>query len=259
MPIEHYHAHHGMKPKFFKLREESGVPYLGVELEVDKSPDRNSEEVADKLTEIMGANFMYYETDGSVEHGFECITQPATFGYHYTRKHGNYENAFRLLVSSNFRSHNTNSCGLHVHVNRNYFKNDKSYLFLLKVFDKYWNELSVFSRRQPSQLSRWASRYEGTPEQILNTHEDIFDRYKCINFGNYNTIEFRIFRGTLNPTSYFSCLKLVDNICVMANQFADDRIRMEDIKFEDFLTEEYMKDYWQHAQTLHSRHNTQGE
>lgn len=254
MPIEHYHYHHGMKPKFFKLREEKNVPYLGVELEIDKCPDRNGGEVSEKLQELMGANFMYYETDGSIEHGFECITQPATFGYHY-KKLKNYQNAFKYLISNNYRSHNTNSCGLHVHVNRNYFENIDSHLFVLKVFDKFWDELKTFSRRSDDSLSRWASKYDESPESIINSNEDIFDRYKCINFLNSNTIEFRIFKGTLNPNSYFSCLKLINNICVMSNQFANKDIKFEDIKFEDFLTDDYMKDYWKHVNNLKNRHS----
>lgn len=254
MPVEHYHYHHNIKPKFFKLREEKNVPFLGVELEIDKSPERNENEVSEKLAEIIGANFMYYETDGSLEHGFECITQPATLGYH-CKKLKNYQNAFKFLVSNNYRSHNTNSCGLHIHVNRSYFNDVNSYLFMLKVFDKFWDDLKIYSRRSEDELSRWASKYEESPEQIIDSGGDIFDRYKCINFLNSDTIEFRIFKGTLNPNSYFSCLKLINNICIAANQFSNKDIRFEDVKFEDFLTDDSMVDYWKHAKNLNDRHN----
>ena len=38
------------------------------------------------------------------------------------------------------------------------------------------------------------------------------DRYMAVNLTNANTIEFRLFRGTLNPTAFFAALELVDVI-----------------------------------------------
>lgn len=86
-----------------------------------------------------------------------------------------------------------------------------------------------FSRRTQSQLNRWASRY-GLKEQP----RDILDhakggshagRYTCINLQNQDTIEFRIFRGTLKYTTLIATLQLLDRICDVAISYSDKEIK----------------------------------
>ena len=68
--------------------------------------------------------------------------------------------------------------------------------------EKHWDELLKFSRRTPRQLQRWAARYDykEQPKEILDNAKvgaTGNGRYSCINLENTNTIEFRMFRGTL--------------------------------------------------------------
>jgi hypothetical protein len=46
-------------------------------------------------------------------------------------------------------------------------------------------------------------------------------RYTCVNITNYDTIEFRIFRGTLKYSSLIATLQLVDAICEVATSLSD--------------------------------------
>ena len=52
--------------------------------------------------------------------------------------------------------------------------------------------------------------------RIETTHKNAKDkhlgRYVAVNLENYNTIEFRIFRGTLNYKTFIATLQLIDEI-----------------------------------------------
>jgi hypothetical protein len=48
------------------------------------------------------------------------------------------------------------------------------------------------------------------------------DRYRTLNFQRSPTMEFRLFRGTLNPVSFWATLQLVDNLCRVAATVSDD-------------------------------------
>ncbi len=55
-------------------------------------------------------------------------------------------------------------------------------------------------------LERWAARYgmKENPKDILkHAKSSCGSRYTCVNLTNHDTIEFRIFRGTLNYTTLF--------------------------------------------------------
>ena len=66
-----------------------------------------------------------------------------------------------------------------------------------------------FSRRSQDQLNRWAARYgyKDRPEEILKAaKKGEYGRYACVNIMNRDTIEFRIFRGTLKYNTLAAAL-----------------------------------------------------
>ena len=50
-------------------------------------------------------------------------------------------------------------------------------------------------------------------------------RYTCVNLTNINTVEFRIFRGTLKVNTIFATLQLLDRICDVALSLSDEELR----------------------------------
>ena len=50
-------------------------------------------------------------------------------------------------------------------------------------------------------------------------------RYSCVNLQNRDTIEFRIFRGTLKWNTLIATLQLVNWICDVAISFSDEEIK----------------------------------
>ena len=69
------------------------------------------------------------------------------------------------------------------------------------------------------------------------------DRYHAINLTNRNTIEFRMFRGTLNIETFFATLQLVDNIVRYVKEHTNNDI--QSLQFTDLLVTDEMKSYWE--------------
>ena len=50
-------------------------------------------------------------------------------------------------------------------------------------------------------------------------------RYTCVNLQNADTVEFRMFRGTLKPNTIFAALELLDQLCDMAVSLSDGELK----------------------------------
>ena len=60
-----------------------------------------------------------------------------------------------------------------------------------------------FYKQKLDKLQRWANKYDSTPEKVLEDMKGYkLDRYKDVNLTNADTIEFRLFRGTLNINTF---------------------------------------------------------
>lgn len=250
--IESYHAHHSDHDYIMhKTRgEDTNVPYMGFELEVDIGGCNN--EMATEVDRCFFVHddpeFLMFEEDGSICDGFEIITNPGTLEFHRLIRHC-YEDAFRKLVRHGYRSYNTNSCGLHIHVNRSYFGDDceaqnTNIEKVLMIAEKFWDEILVFSRRDSESANRWASKLnESLQEVIEDMRNDDISRYKCVNLYPTNTIEFRIFKGTLNPHSLFASLELVNNICEYALHHSSNEVAA--MSWNDLLHGEEICGFWE--------------
>lgn len=173
-----------------------------------------------------GAELAYIKTDGSLNDGLELVSHPCTLDYHLNKVP--WAEGMDCLRQMGYRSHNAGTCGLHVHVNRSalgktIFEQEEVIARLLYLFERFWQEILRFSRRTENQIDHWAARYgyKDTGREILeqakiSSHPG---RYACINLTNADTIEFRVFRGTLRYATFAATLQFVDRLChvVLAN------------------------------------------
>lgn len=209
-----------------------GSRYFGVELEIDEGGESDSR--AKQLLSIANyvENRMYCKHDGSLDDGIELVSHPMTLEYH--EKHMPWAEILSKAKSLGYRSHQAGSCGLHLHVNRSNFgeteqEQDECIARVLYFVEKHWEELLKFSRRSRRQMDQWAARYgyKEQPMELLNHAKKGFNgyRYTCVNLTNTNTIEFRMFRGTLKLNTFIATLQLVDRICDVALYFSDEEIK----------------------------------
>ena len=142
-----------------------------------------------------------------------------------------------------YTSHKAYTCGLHVHVNRNAFGatealQDACIARILYFFEKNWEELLKFSRRTQGQLDQWSARYgyKDQPRDILDHAKKGGGkgRYSCVNLQNRNTIEFRMFRGTLKYNTLIATLQLVDRVCEVAMNLSD--IELKELSWTTFVS-----------------------
>ncbi len=199
-----------------------------MELEIDGAGKDNdyAEEILDIANE--DDEHIYIKSDGSLEDGMELISHPMTLDYH---KDFCWCSVMKKAVYLGYRSHQTSTCGLHIHVNRNSFgldreEQDEVISRILYFVEHHWNKMLKFSRRSEYAMNRWAARYgyENSPKAIMDKAKKSYGSYVAINICNYHTIEFRLFRRTLKYNTLIATLELVNKICELAVLMNDDGI-----------------------------------
>ena len=232
MAINSYHTSHRSSRTFYTMKRGASTPtlktvadpgaraFVGVELEIEAGhADRWT--LSDKVDAIMGG-LATCETDGSLNDGFEIITQPATVAAYV--KGFKLDELTAMLDAEGAKSHDTSTCGLHVHYSRAALgaseqARDMVCAKILVLMDKFTDQLVKFARRDWT-ISRWAPKYAGfnaegeqSTKKLLGKYKpckDSGDRYHALNLTNTATIEFRIFRGTLNPLALRATVELVE-------------------------------------------------
>lgn len=216
-----------------------GARFLGVELEMDGGGERDSK--ARQILNIANGNGLehaYAKHDGSLDEGIELVTHPMTLEYHLNEMP--WVAIMKEAIGLGYTSHQARTCGLHVHVNRSAFGDTQGaqedvIARILFFVENHWNELLRFSRRTQRQMEQWAARYgrKDDPKAVLDhAKNNQFERYTCVNLTNYNTIEFRMFRGTLKLNTFKATLQMVERICDVALFMSDQEIK--NLSWSDF-------------------------
>ena len=196
--------------------------FLGMELEIDCDEEQSHRDLLDRLEGLdMPIWFMH---DGSLDNGFEITSQPCTLDYHHDNMA--WEELAKACREEGYRSHDVDTCGLHIHASREFFGESHEDVMheeiakLLMFFDSNWNNIVKFSRRKQTALNVYARRYIfGDVHTDRNIKIDKakksggMGRYFAVNTENTETIEFRVFKGTLKPTTIYACLEFVDALC----------------------------------------------
>lgn len=173
-----------------------GPGYVGFELEIDDGSFRY--EVAERVLSIVGGEeYAHCEEDGSVD--FEIVTQPHEPGMYFSEP--KWERMFDYLKNeTDYKSHEAGTCGLHVHVSREFFGDDRetqndNIAKVVTLYDVHEDFFTKLSRRTPAQIDHWC-KFGGK-----KTHEEgkkfSYDRYCAVNTTNRATVEYRMGRGTL--------------------------------------------------------------
>lgn len=204
-------------PKFYGKNDNM---FMGVELEIDKGGEIGPK--AQAILDIANSDEekVYIKHDGSLNDGFEIVSHPMTLDYHLNDMV--WKDIMSKAVAMGYRSHDTSTCGLHIHISRDSLGetvSDREYTIanIIYFIELHWNEILKFTRRSEYAMDRWAARY-GIIENVSKTYDNAKNkargsRYVCLNLNNENTIEFRMFRGTLRYETFVATLQLVKLIC----------------------------------------------
>jgi len=194
---------------------------LGVEVEIDGAGcyDDNASEIL-KIMNSKIDDKIYIKEDSSLDNGFEIVSHPATLNQHLTVF--NWKKGLEKCDILGYKSHDTGTCGLHIHISKVAFgdselEQDLNITKLLLITEMHWDKLVKFSRRSNWQLDRWADRYGLTSaSEILDTAKGS-GRYHAVNLQNDYTVELRLFRGTLNYNTFVATLQFCQLLVNIVN------------------------------------------
>ncbi|WP_291567100.1 MULTISPECIES: amidoligase family protein [unclassified Clostridium] len=213
--------------------------YLGIELEIDNGG--KSEETAKYIQEFLGEENCYIMSDGSLTNGLEITTHPCSLNYH---KQLPYQELFTELIHKGYKSHDTQTCGYHIHVNRDYFSKDPTTQDLcitkvLYLIEKYWDEVVKIARRGSNRFSRrfGIKENESMFELLIKAKGKgnymTNSKYNMLNLDHKDTIEFRLFKGTLKYSTFIATMEFISNLVYICKVASLDNI--QNIKFEDII------------------------
>ena len=196
----------------------SDTLYFGLELEVER--DESSLDVGKMAERIVKEDVYYMKNDGSLNNGFEIVTHPMTFEYIQEHKGDIFKPLLDKLIEAGYRSYDSKTCGIHIHLSKKCFSTWQLYRFI-KFFLDNRDFVTAISQRKIEQLERWATIEEESNDSIIykaKKKSGNSRRYSAVNLQNDKTIEIRIFRGTLN---YLSFLKNIE-FCYALFSFSRD-------------------------------------
>lgn len=174
--------------------------YLGIELEVE-SPEKSPALMA-SIVNKLSKDRAYSKGDSSISCGFEFVSHPMSLEYH--SKKMNWEEILKTLVENKCLSHNTHTCGIHIHINKEFLSASDKIKFQVFI-NSHMKEFTTLARRSKN----WA-RYKKIKEEDLK--RVIPDGRNAVNWENSNTVEIRIFKGTLRYSTFIASLQLIDAV-----------------------------------------------
>ena len=193
--------------------------YLGVEIEVEATRGAELDEGAETAT----SERFYCKHDGSLSNGFEIVSHPATWEWWRTADLDFTDE----LREQGFRSYNTETCGMHVHVSRNVLSQLDIYK-LLKFCKNAPGFLLKVSRRKKANLQRWAAIGREGPDVLVlkakGDHNSPACRYEALNVTGGSTVEFRLFRGTLDKHAIRRNLAFVQALILYVKETSIKRL-----------------------------------
>ena len=235
MSIRSYHASHHEEERWYNGKRRAhanemstigNTLAIGTEYELDNFPWNESlDDVSDELQAAMqdtdGRTLIKCESDGSLGHGFECISYPATLGCHRT-SYG-WEKFFDIVTRHRAGVENN---GMHVHVSRAGLGNSERaqelcIAKLVYMLDTFTQSLGRLAGRSYAR-TRWC--YPNRADIQKNDRSDIAiykakktsysgdrdTRYRALNLTNSSTVEFRIFGVDYNREHFLARLELCE-------------------------------------------------
>lgn len=192
--IYNYHDYDYFSKK--QIYGETGTKeFFGLEIEVSGDSD-----YADEFLGIVPDVVLMH--DGSIDEGFEIVTEPMTRGYIAEKFLPNIEKGMKFLDDKGFYGHNKG--GIHIHVSQEVF----SKKMLCALRNVLYSEIEanmdvwkIITQRHQSEINSWC-RYKDARSitEILSDENDypalVYDRYTALNYDSRTrTYEFRIFNS----------------------------------------------------------------
>jgi len=200
-----------------------GQYHFGFELEVEARG--NGRYSGAQIAQNSLGGHAYLKEDGSLSDGFEIVTHPHTLEKYHTDFNWS---VLDTLKDSGYRSWNTRTCGLHVHISRTAFgdagvtwsrslSSSQRSQFILKrqSHELRFMKLIYDNQRQVERIAGRSNNSYATFSDKGNLVRKVKEgyqgngRYSAINTENDDTIEVRVFKGSLRKERVLSAIEFV--------------------------------------------------
>ena len=145
----------------------------------------------------------------------EFVTHPCTPQFHLSNI--DYDKFFKRVQGLNGKS--TANSGLHIHVNRNFFKGENEIAKIIRFVENNFDTLMFFACRTDED-NKWCRKYglkvKELP-QIYAEAKSVNEKYRSINLCPSDTVEFRMFRSTQDVERVHAYIQFVDVVTDLAN------------------------------------------
>lgn len=190
---------------YFQTIQGKGTDLIGLEIEIEGYDSNPRKQALYRLLNKHLENLHFCCSDGSLNNGAEIVTAPMS-RLEIKDRYREFYQFLSGLSAAGFTAHDSGTCGLHVHISRKWLSNTEAQK-IAKFISQYGAIWKSVSRRTSSSIERYC-------QFRVNCH----DKYRAVNFCHRDTIEFRFFRGTLNPKSFFSSIELILSLIECAKQ-----------------------------------------
>jgi len=247
----------------FHTTSDSERLFFGFELEMEFNGSSVLREAAQYASHKLEGS-AYLKEDGSLDTGFELVTHPMSFDYLMTEADDLWNVVEELNKTYGARSYNTSTCGFHIHISRSGFNGGAHMHRFLNLV--YSNEF-LFSKLAGRKSDRWA-KFDDVRQvrNVLVENEDgstswkrvdlgrsfkdklqvgrETDRYSAVNTQNRETLELRIFKGTLSQTALAAHIQLAHAAVEYTRTLSVLDIRNGALSAENFIGYILSKDYY---------------
>lgn len=206
----------------------AGPLYMGVELETESN---NRATMAQELVQAIGPSTIECKRDSSLYNGCEIVTQPIDPCEHM--QSSMWDTIINICKSNDATSHDNGRCGLHVHINRTFLADchesawdhpfsDQAAYIMDTILSHHPAEWLCFSRRSTDSMRQWA-QIDGSPDADQQSFSvwksKKSGRYYAINTSNCETVEIRLWRGTLRRESLRATLQASAALAIIARAY----------------------------------------
>ena len=206
--------------------------FFGIEIEVEARDNlRDSAEYAHQLESM---DLAYLKHDGSLNNGFEIVTHPMSHDFFKNNAQDFFAvmEGLRSQQGIRVKSWDTRTCGLHIHISRTGFSGGAHMHRFLNLVYTNPDFYSTLAGRTSDQWAKFTDIIQKEYVRDVNGDrvptEDSYgyqikttrqfkhklnsdrnsDRYSAVNTLNRETLEMRIFRGSVNGDTIKSQLDL---------------------------------------------------
>ena len=233
--------------------------YFGIEIEVEDP--RNIVESSAYAHRLEGMELAYLKHDGSLHCGYEIVTHPMSHDFYKNEASDLWDTLEHLRTHYRVKSWDTTTCGLHIHVSRTGFEGGSH---MHRFLNLIYSNKNLYETLAGREQSRWATfedimsmdvvrdEYGNrmTDEEGFTLHQSKRDiasklrgynteRYSAVNTRNRETLEIRIFRGTVNQQTVKAHLDLAHASVEYTRHMTVKDIRegaLDVVKFIDYIT-----------------------